>query len=226
MKRYARRLDRSITTALLGVVMSILIAISAWLGFLTLCLYDRGIRVCGTANADLIILLGTLAFSTGWIAWHTSARLRKRLRRGEWRYNGPYPDVPGTALLENVQRLIFDDGEPRKVDTLVLYDKTGWWVSVPMENGTRAWVGRQDFYEWFIQVVKLHNDADFGKSAIGRGQWEPAIGRVQWWARVWLLMQVGAVMQNTSDPRSRRLARTDIHRIMEDLEDRLGLVGL
>lgn len=216
------RAPRWLRNAGLIIATSLVMGAAAWLAWFAGCLYDADLTpLCRHTYGSGVVFVGGAALVWLWSASYLSERLRKRLRKGMYG-GGPSFTTPGAGLFERLVRLVGEGPEPpRPAGSLTLYDRTGWWVDTPLDDGTRVWVGRQAMWEWLVDVAALHRRG-VGGSAIGQRRWEGRIGRGQWWARCWLLWQIAAIEQATSDPRSRRLVRTDVNRMMEDLEA-LGL---
>jgi hypothetical protein len=215
------RSPRWLRNAGLIIATSVVMGAAAWLAWFAGCLYDAAlVPLCQHTYGSGVVFVAGAALVWLWSASYLSERLRKRLRKGM--YGGPSFTTPGGALFERLVRLVGEGPEPpRPAGALTLYDRTGWWVDTPLDDGTRVWVGRQAMWEWLVDVAALHRRR-VGGSAIGQRRWEGRIGRGQWYARCALLWQIAAIEQATSDPRSRRLVRTDVNRMMEDLEA-LGL---
>lgn len=217
---------RWLRNGLLIATTSFVLGSGAWLAWFAGCLYNRDlVPLCRHPQGGWVVFVLASALIWLWSASYMHERLRKRLRRGMYSYRAPGWHAPGGQWVENVVSLMIDGELPnrrRGGGAVVLYDRTGWWVDTPVDDGTRVWVGRQAMWEWLLDVAASHKRGGSG-SAIAQRVWEGRIGRAQWWARCWLLQQVAAAEQTTVDPRSRRLVRTDINRIMEDLEATMGL---
>lgn len=230
------RLSRAAQTFLLTLTLSLVAAFAAWLSFVALCTYDRQIiGLCRHPAGGWLVMVGTLALLWSWIALQQADRLRRRLRKGLYGRPGRsfrlvLPGFSGKIgrnldqIFRNAVHFIWEGELPPawiagRQHPALYHNRAGWWVEVPMDGGRRVWVGQQVFYEWLVQVMAVKNDLMPGESAIGERLWAPLVGRPQWYARCQLLQKVGAAIWMTDHPSSRRLVRTDVLGILEDLEE-------
>lgn len=208
----------------------IFISLAAWTGQGLLC-YHRLWGWCGREHyitvAGLIALLVLAPIGLSY-----KQRALRRASRGMWSrswHRGTGHEL--TATFTRVTRLVIGQEEEAPAGSgnaygphasiitgTDRYERRGWWIDLPLDGGTRIWVDRWELWRWLIEVEGLRYQLKSGESPIGRGYWEPKIGRPRWMAYMIILEEVGAAETVTGDPRSRRYVGGDAWGLVEQFE--------
>lgn len=181
--------------------------LAAWLANGLVCYHQLWAWCGGSAYVTIAALVALFVLTP--LAYTYRERAIRRASKGMWSrswHRGPGHEL--TATFNRVVKLAIQGEEEADPAGLITgtdrYKKLGWWIDLPIDGGTRIWVDRWELWRWLIEVEGLRYQLKPGESPIGRGYWEPRIGRELWMAYVIILESIGVADCRTGDPRSRR----------------------